>query len=119
MEKIIFNDRKINKSNFYLNEKPFFIHDLDFSKILISKKDSYGKNIKYFIGYNDDDAIRPLCLKLPQMVDYVKHFDTTKTRYFKIIEKRLLKGYIKIWKRNNDLIMHNQNIANIIKPRNN
>ena len=65
MEKIIFNDRRINKSNFYLNEKPFFIHDIDFSKILISKKDSYGKNVKYFIGYNDDDAIRPLCLKLP------------------------------------------------------
>ena len=23
--------------------------------------------IKHFIGYNDNDVIRPLCLRLPQM----------------------------------------------------
>ena len=36
------------------------IRDLDVNKILVSKKESYGtKNyLKYFIGYNDDDAIR-------------------------------------------------------------
>ena len=26
---------------------------------------------KYFIGYNDDNPIRPLCIKLPQMISYV------------------------------------------------
>ena len=31
------------------------------------KKEPYGtnKSIKYFIGYNDDDVIRPLYIKLP------------------------------------------------------
>ena len=28
-------------------------------------------SIKYFIGYSDDDVIRPLCIKLPQMIGYV------------------------------------------------
>ena len=37
-----FDDRKINKSNFYKNKKLFNIHDLDINKILVSKKELYG-----------------------------------------------------------------------------
>ena len=32
-----------DKSNFYKNKKRFDIHDLDVNKILVSKKESYGK----------------------------------------------------------------------------
>ena len=73
--------KKINKSNFYKNKKLFNIHDLDANKILVSKKESYGtkNSFKYFVGYNDDDAIRPLCIKLPQMIGYAKNFDDNKT----------------------------------------
>ena len=59
---IHFDDKKISKSNFYKNKKLFNIYDINVSKILIYKKESYGKksSFKYFIGYNnDDDAIRP------------------------------------------------------------
>ena len=35
-------------------------------------------SLKYFIGYNDEDDIRPLCILLPQMIGYVKHFDSNK-----------------------------------------
>ena len=64
---INFDDKKINKSTFYKNKKLFNIHDLDVNKILVSKKESYGKknSLKYSIGYNDDDVIRPLCINLP------------------------------------------------------
>ena len=70
---INFEDKKINKNNFYKNKKLFKIEDIDINKILFFKKESYGtKNyLKYFAGYNDDDAIRPLCIKLPQMTGYV------------------------------------------------
>ena len=51
------------------------MEDIDINKILVSKKTSYGKkSVKYYIGYNDDDVIRPLCMKLPQMVGYAKQF---------------------------------------------
>ena len=51
------------------------MEDIDINKILVSKKTSYGKkSVKYYIGYNDDDVIGPLCMKLPQMVGYAKHF---------------------------------------------
>ena len=87
--------------NFYRNKKLFNIHDLDVSKILVSKKESYGtkNSLKYFIGYNDDDAIRPLCIKLPQMIGYVKNFDSCKTMSFKVNDKKLLKKYDKIWEK--------------------
>ena len=54
------------------NKKLFKIDDIDVDKILISKKEPYGtnKSIKYFIGYNDDDVIKRLCIKLPQMIGY-------------------------------------------------
>ena len=46
------DDKKINKNNFYKNKKLFNIHDLDVNKILVSKKESYGKknSLQYFIG---------------------------------------------------------------------
>ena len=40
---ISFDDKKINKSKFYKNKELFNIHDLDVNKILVSKKESYGK----------------------------------------------------------------------------
>ena len=78
---INFGDKKINKSNFYKDKKLFKVEDTDISKILVFKKESYGtkNSLKYFIGYNDDDAIRPLFIKIPQMIGYVKHFDSNKT----------------------------------------
>ena len=76
-----FGDKKIQKSNFYRNKKIFKIDDIDVSKILLSKEEPYGskKSFKYFIGYNNDDVIRPLCIKLSRVICYVKCFENNKT----------------------------------------
>ena len=60
--------KKSKKCNFYKNKKVTKIDHIDVNKILVSKKELYGtkNSFKYFIGYNDNDVIRPLCLKLPQ-----------------------------------------------------
>ena len=78
---INFDDKKVNKSNFCKNKKLFNVNDIDGNKILVSKKESYDtkNSLKYFIGYNDDDVIRPLCINLPQVIGYVKYFDSNKT----------------------------------------
>ena len=62
---INFGNKKIKKSDFYKNKKVFQIDDIDVNKILVSKKEPYGKKnaLKYFIGYNVNDVIRPLCLR--------------------------------------------------------
>ena len=105
---INFGDKKINKSNFCKNKKLFNLHDIDVNKILVTKKESYGtkNSLKYFIGYNEDDVVRPLCIKLPQMIGYVKHFDS-KTMSFTVDDNKLLKKYNKIWEK----VLHLLNIV--------
>ena len=78
-ESINFDDKKINKSNFHKNKKLFKIDKIDVKKILVFKKESYGKkkSLKCFIGYNND-VIRPLCMKFPQMIIYITDFDSNK-----------------------------------------
>ena len=94
MEKAeIFTRKKILKSEFYKNEKVTKIDDIDINKVLVSKEEPYGtKNLfKYFIGYNDNNVIRALCVKLPEMTGYVKKFDKNGTVSFKIRDKELFK----------------------------
>ena len=79
-----FSDKNIKKSNFYKNKKIIRIDQIDVNKILVSKEETYdSKNyFKYFIGYNDNDVIRLLCIKLPQMIGYVKSFENNITMSF-------------------------------------
>ena len=94
-------NKKIKRSDFYKNKKVAKIDDIDVNKILVSKEEPYGtkNSFKYFIGYNDNDVIRPLCIKLPQMTGYVRKFEGNTTMSFKISNKQLLKKYNQIWKR--------------------
>ena len=53
--------KKLRKSTFYKNKAINNIEDINVNNILVSKKESYGNksSVKYFIGYNDNDIIRP------------------------------------------------------------
>ena len=90
--------KKIKESDFYKNKKVFQKDDIDVNKILVSKKEPYGtKNaLKYFIGYNDNDVIRSLCLSLPQMTGYAKKFNDNAAMSSRFNSKQLLKNYNKI-----------------------
>ena len=98
---IIFDDKKINKSTFYKNKNYLVYMTQKLIKYQFLEKNLIIKkaHLKYFLGYNDDDVIRPLCIKLPQMIGYVKHFDSNKTMSFKVNDNRLLKKYTKIWEK--------------------
>ena len=62
---ITFEEKKINRSNFYKNKKLFNLHGLEVNKILVSKKESYGKknSLKYFM-LNTLIVIRQCLLRL-------------------------------------------------------
>ena len=100
---INFDNKKIKKSDLYnKNKKIFNIDDIDVNKILVSKKEQYGKynSFKYFIGYNDNDVIRPLYLFISQTTGYINKFDKNKiTMSLMIKDIQLLKNYNKIWKK--------------------
>ena len=80
----------------------FNMDDIDVNKILVSKEEPYGKNnsLKYFIGYNDNDVIRPLYLKLSQMTGYINKFEKKKKMSLMVKDKQFLKKCNKIWKKN-------------------
>ena len=98
---INFNDKKIKKSDFYKNKKINKIDDINVNNMLVSKKEPCGtkNSFKYFIGYNDNDIIRPLCIRLPQMTGYVRKFNENSTMSFRVEDKQLLKNYNKIWEK--------------------
>ena len=98
-KKINFGDKNIKRSDFYKNKKVTKINNFDVNKILFSKKEPYGtkNSFKYFIGYNDNDIIRPLCVRLPQMTGYARKVDENATMSFMANDKQFLKNYNKIW----------------------
>ena len=89
------------KSKVFKNKKAFQIEDVDVNKILVSKKEPYSsKNaLKYFIGYNDNDVLRPFCLRLPQVTGYTKKTNENATMSSTAKNKHLLKYYSKIWEK--------------------
>ena len=103
---INFDDKNISESSFYKSKKLFSLNDIDVNKILVSKKESYGakSSSKYFIGYKNGDVIRPLYIRLTEMIGYVKHFDSNKTMSFKVSDNKLLKKYSKIWEKVSNLL---------------
>ena len=100
---INFDDKKIEKSDFYENKKIFNIDNID-----VNKKEPYDINkvFKYFIGYNDNDVIRPLYLRLLQMTGWTKKFEenNTTTMSLRVKYKKRLKNYNQIWEKIESLV---------------
>ena len=78
-------------------KKIFNINDIVVNKILVSKNEEYGKynSFKHFIGYNDNDVIKPLYLELSQMMGYINKFEKNTIT----MSLKLFKSYNKIWKK--------------------
>ena len=95
-----FDNKKIKRSSFYKSKTINNIEDIDVNNILVSKTELYDtKNcFKYFIGYNDNDIIRPLCIRLPQMTGYARKFNENATMSFIVKDKKLLKNIVKYGK---------------------
>ena len=104
---ITFDDKNILKSNFFKKNKLFKIDDVHINQILSSRKEPHSTNnsINYSIGYNDH-VTRPLCIKLPQIIGYVKCFDGNKTMSVKVNDKKLLKECHRIWERVSNLMTY-------------
>ena len=71
-----FNNIKINKKDFHKSKQAIDLDSVITDKIVVSDKFKHSEECyKYFIGYQEDEIIRPLCIILPQMNDYIKYFE--------------------------------------------
>ena len=72
---------------------------MNINNILVSDNNYFDeKNYRYFIGYWDENKIKPLTLILLETNAYVKSYDVeTKWMYFSIEDEEFLQKYNDIW----------------------
>ena len=57
------------------------IDDINVNNILVSKNELYSTKISF------NDIIRPLCIRLSQMIGYVRKFNKNSTMWFRVEDK--------------------------------
>ena len=73
-----FNNVKFNKKEFHKSKQEIDLDSVDTDKIVVFDKFKHSEEgYKYFIGYQEDQIIKPLCIILPQMYGYIKYFENS------------------------------------------
>ena len=90
---------EVNKKEFHASKQAIALNLVNVNQMLISDKYEHsGKSFEYFIGYKNDNIIRPLCIILPQMNGYIKYFENGgKNMSFTIENDSVLKKFNEIW----------------------
>ena len=58
-----------------MSKKEIDLMSVNLNKIVVSDEFNHNEDcFKYFIGYQKDEIVRPLCIILPQMSGYIKYF---------------------------------------------
>ena len=71
-----FNNIRVNKKEFYKSKQAIQLDLVDTGKIVVSGRfRRREEGFKYFIGYQEDEIVKPLCIILPQMNGYIKYFE--------------------------------------------
>ena len=71
-----FNNIKINKKEFHNSKQAIDLDSIITDKIVVSDKFRHNEDgFKYFIGYQEDEIVKPLCIILPQMNGCIKYFE--------------------------------------------
>ena len=94
-------DVGVNKKEFRASKKPIALNLVHIDKIVINEKFKHSDSGSiYFIGYKDDDIIRPLCTVLPKLSGYIKYLNNGgRNMSFKIEDDTVLVKYNEIWKK--------------------
>ena len=59
-----------------MSKEPIDLMSVNIDQIVVSDKfNHYNDGYKYFIGYQEGEIVKPLCIILPQMTGYIKYFE--------------------------------------------
>ena len=99
LKKIKFGDKEVDKKEFYSSKQAISLDSVDLDKILVLSKCKINETTyKYLCGYLNNDVIQPLCVILPQMNGYIKHFDNGgKNMTFVTDNEKVYDKYNEIW----------------------
>ena len=69
-----FNNIRVNKKEFHKSKQPIELMSANVDQIVISDKFKHSdEGFKYFIGYQEDGIVKPLCIILPEISGYIKN----------------------------------------------
>ena len=70
-----FNNIKLNKKELHKSKQPIDSKSANVDQIVVSGRFKHsGDGLKYFIGYQEGEIVKSLCINLPQMSGYIKYF---------------------------------------------
>ena len=94
-----FNNIRVNKKEFHKSKQPIDLMSVNLDQIVVSDKFKHsGEGFKYFIGYQEGEIVKPLCIILPQMSGYIKYFENSgKNMSFLIKDDEVWDRYEHIW----------------------
>ena len=94
-----FNNIKVNKKEFHKSKQAIELDLVETGKILVSDRFKHSEEgFKYFIDYQEDEIVKPLCIILPQINGYIKYFENAgKNISFLIKNSEVWEKYEDIW----------------------
>ena len=70
-----FDNIRVNKREFHKSKQKIDLKSVNVNQIVVSDKFKHSDDgFKYFIGYQEGEIVKPLCIILPQMSGYIKYF---------------------------------------------
>ena len=108
-----FNNIRVNKKEFHTSKQAIELDLVDTGKIVSDRFKHSEEGFKYFIGYQENEIVKPLCIILPQINIYIKYFDNGgKNMSFLIKNSEVWEKYEDIW----DVIKNKLNIKFYSEP---
>ena len=97
--KIKFEDKEVDKKEFYSSKQAISLDSVDLNKIVASNKWKINDTTyKYLCGYLNNDTIQQLCVILPLMNRNIKYFDDGgKDMSFVTDDEEIYEKYNEIW----------------------
>ena len=92
------NNIRVNIEEFHKSKQPIDLMSVNIDQIVVSDKFKHSdEGFKYFIGYQEGEIVKPLCIILPQMSGYIKYFENGgKNMSFLIKDDEMWKKYQQI-----------------------
>ena len=80
-----FDKIRVNKKEFHRSKQPIDLDLVNVDQIVVSNKFKYSDGgFEYFIGYKEGQIVKPLCIILPQMTEYIKYFENGRMKKVKM-----------------------------------
>ena len=118
-----FNNIRVNKKEFHKSKQAIDLDSVIGDQIVVSDKFKHSEEgYKYFIGYQEGEIDKTLCIILPQMNGYIKYFENGgKNMSFLIKNDEVWEKYEEIWdviKNKLDIKFHSKPISKKKKLKN-